>query len=371
MSDVAEERPPPEDEPSAKKKRGAERGLSQADIDGEEKETQEPEPQTSGQFAKADEDTLKKRRIIKVRRKGSSALEPENANALQEAQSAPAASSFNINALKNADVEKKEENAVQSENPKVEEKKVEEKKEEKPAETVDSSTSSAEKTEEKKTENSSERVENSEEKKEEKKDEKGPFGFFSVASPFSFESTSSSPFSAFSAPTNSTFNFATTSTFGSSYSAGSSQSEEGSDNPSDFVPTSSFTPSINLPVSSEPLSTGEEDETNVYTFKLAKLYGLEEGSWKERGEGTLKINEAKDGSYSRVLLRTAGILALKLNSRIFSNMAAEKVGAKQVRFMGTSMEKSGEMAPYLVRFKETSDAVTFVNLIEAQIKKKN
>lgn len=75
-----------------------------------------------------------------------------------------------------------------------------------------------------------------------------------------------------------------------------------------------------------------ESSLTIYQAK-ARLFEMEDSQWKERGVGTVRVNTSNDESYSRILFRADQTLILKLNTRIFREMLAEKASDKQVRFI--------------------------------------
>ncbi|KAF8579940.1 hypothetical protein K439DRAFT_1663031 [Ramaria rubella] len=67
------------------------------------------------------------------------------------------------------------------------------------------------------------------------------------------------------------------------------------------------------------VTTGEEEERTEHQVR-AKLFALEDGLWKERGVGTLKLNVHKKTGRARMVLRTDGVLRLVLNTSLFKGM---------------------------------------------------
>ncbi|XP_041976729.1 ran-binding protein 3 [Aricia agestis] len=74
--------------------------------------------------------------------------------------------------------------------------------------------------------------------------------------------------------------------------------------------------------------TGEEDETNVLQISC-RLFAWEAGSWRERGRGVLRLNDAAGGA--RLVARTAGSLRVVLNTKLWPDMVAERAGTKSLR----------------------------------------
>lgn len=124
--------------------------------------------------------------------------------------------------------------------------------------------------------------------------------------------------------------------------------DEGEENPENESKIE-FKPVVTLP--DEPQSTGEEEDKSVFTQR-AKLYeyfkkeDTNEMEWKEKGVGTLKINEMKDGKH-RVIMRTEGTQRLLLNFAVFKGMTASGSGDKKITFSGA--DKNGKPSNYMVR----------------------
>ncbi|XP_047986464.1 ran-binding protein 3 [Leguminivora glycinivorella] len=79
-------------------------------------------------------------------------------------------------------------------------------------------------------------------------------------------------------------------------------------------------------------TTGEEDEINVLQVSC-RLFAWEAGSWRERGRGVLRLNDADGGS--RLVARVAGSLRVVLNTKIWPDMVAERAGSKSLRITAT------------------------------------
>lgn len=119
--------------------------------------------------------------------------------------------------------------------------------------------------------------------------------------------------------------------------------------------------SLVFPLLCLAVATGEEDERTVHSLR-AKLYtmtkeGSKDGSWKERGTGTLRVLVPKDHRSSssshhhlgrssrpggapssppkaaRLVMRAEGVLRLILNVRLFPGMGVELAQDKFVRFV--------------------------------------
>ncbi|XP_063378944.1 ran-binding protein 3 [Cydia fagiglandana] len=85
-------------------------------------------------------------------------------------------------------------------------------------------------------------------------------------------------------------------------------------------------------------TTGEEDEINVLQLSC-RLFAWEAGSWRERGRGVLRLNDAAAGAdASRLVARVAGSLRVVLNTKIWPDMVAERAGSKSLRITATDAQ---------------------------------
>lgn len=68
-------------------------------------------------------------------------------------------------------------------------------------------------------------------------------------------------------------------------------------------------------------------------------------SYKERGRGTLRLNDRDDES--RLVSRTAGTQRLILNTKVWPGMTAERAGPKSLRL--TAMDIHGDLRIFIVQ----------------------
>ncbi|WOO84749.1 Brefeldin A resistance protein [Vanrija pseudolonga] len=86
--------------------------------------------------------------------------------------------------------------------------------------------------------------------------------------------------------------------------------------------------------------TGEEDEETVFQTRV-KLFSMEteQGAWRERGLGALKLNKRRaDGGGARLVMRADGVLRVILNASLYVGMTCLEDG-KHVR---TTVFEGGE-----------------------------
>ncbi|GBP29007.1 Ran-binding protein 3 [Eumeta japonica] len=84
--------------------------------------------------------------------------------------------------------------------------------------------------------------------------------------------------------------------------------------------------------------TGEEDEVNVLQISC-RLFAWESGSWRERGRGVLRLNDASDGEASRVVARVSGSLRVVLNTKLWPAMFVERAGNKSLRITAADAQQ--------------------------------
>ncbi|XP_001955399.3 ran-binding protein 3 [Drosophila ananassae] len=91
--------------------------------------------------------------------------------------------------------------------------------------------------------------------------------------------------------------------------------------------------------------TGEEDESNIVDVSC-KLFAFVNSNWEERGRGSLRLNDSKNGrGNSRVVFRTSGNLRLLLNTKVWAAMVAERASQKSLRL--TAIDNSGAVKIFL------------------------
>ncbi|GLI65358.1 hypothetical protein VaNZ11_008908 [Volvox africanus] len=115
---------------------------------------------------------------------------------------------------------------------------------------------------------------------------------------------------------------------------GAEEGGEGEEGGEPFEPAEdpSIKPVVQLPAVQKV--TGEENEDTTYA-EQGKLYEYDSvaSKWLERGNGELRLNVSKDGSWSRMLMRQSGNLHLKLNARVTATMPVQRMqGANGVTF---------------------------------------
>uniref|UniRef100_A0A7S1KPS3 RanBD1 domain-containing protein n=1 Tax=Percolomonas cosmopolitus TaxID=63605 RepID=A0A7S1KPS3_9EUKA len=138
-------------------------------------------------------------------------------------------------------------------------------------------------------------------------------------------------------------------------------------------------------LSDKPRETGEEDEKTIVECPV-KLYELVDKEWKERGVGTLKLNE-QDKTNARFIMRTKETHTVKLNARLFPGMPHTKQGDKSLILMlhnaavieekpkegeevkQSEAEQSAKLSQVLLRTKEGSDISKIYDYIETNYKK--
>ncbi|KAH8347221.1 hypothetical protein KR059_006806, partial [Drosophila kikkawai] len=114
--------------------------------------------------------------------------------------------------------------------------------------------------------------------------------------------------------------------------------------------------------------TGEEDEINILDVSC-KLFAFLNSNWEERGRGSLRLNDAKDGrGNSRVVFRTSGNLRLLVNTKVWAAMVAERASQKSLRL--TAIDNSGVVKIFLAMGRPADIAQLIKALSERIAKRK-
>lgn len=131
----------------------------------------------------------------------------------------------------------------------------------------------------------------------------------------------------------------------------------------------------------ENVKTGEEEETNCLNITTARLFKFDKATklYKERGRGTLRMNDKGSGSdfSSRLVFRTAGTQRVALNTQIWGGMSVEKCTPKSIRISAQdSSEGEGDalsVGVFLIQCGQDQANELFKALDGriAQIKQKN
>ena len=114
--------------------------------------------------------------------------------------------------------------------------------------------------------------------------------------------------------------------------------------------------------------TGEEEEECLFSHR-AKLYRFNDGQWKERGVGDIKILRNRVTERSRVVMRRDQILKICCNHLITPEMSLQKnISSEKTRTWKTLSDFAEETAKeeiFSVRFKHVEMAKTFEEVFKA------
>ncbi|KAJ8732580.1 hypothetical protein PYW07_015179 [Mythimna separata] len=93
--------------------------------------------------------------------------------------------------------------------------------------------------------------------------------------------------------------------------------------------------------------TGEEGEINVLQISC-RLFAWEAGSWRERGRGMLRLNDAPGGGggAARLVARVSGSLRVVLNTKLWPDMVVERAGTKSLRI--TAVDSQQQIKLFLI-----------------------
>lgn len=112
-----------------------------------------------------------------------------------------------------------------------------------------------------------------------------------------------------------------------------------------------------LKVEEIEVHTGEEDEETRHQTRGRLFHLSEDGAWKERGTGTLKINVKRHaGQRARLIMRADAVHRVLLNAPLFHGMSVSI--AQDPKFVKIASLESGKVSQYLFKCLGASAAVT-------------
>lgn len=102
------------------------------------------------------------------------------------------------------------------------------------------------------------------------------------------------------------------------------------------------------------IKTGEENEETKFSAR-AKLFEFDVSvkEWRERGVGTIKVNEDQVTGAARMLMRSEGVLRVLLNTPLSRGLQYYSVQDRGVRII---IAVEGKPCQYLVRLRTPEDA---------------
>ncbi|KAH7437788.1 hypothetical protein KP509_05G088800 [Ceratopteris richardii] len=115
------------------------------------------------------------------------------------------------------------------------------------------------------------------------------------------------------------------------------------------------------------LQTGEEEEKMVFNAE-ATMFEFQDGAWKERGKGEVRVNVPlnKTGK-ARLLMRSKGNFRLILNASLFPDMKMTSMDSRGVTFAcaNSAVEERSGLATYALKFKDSLAAGNFRDAVDA------
>lgn len=114
----------------------------------------------------------------------------------------------------------------------------------------------------------------------------------------------------------------------------------------------------NVPSMQEvPVETGEENEKIAFTADSV-LFEFLDGGWKERGKGEVKVNVSTSGNgKARLVMRARGNYRLILNASLYPDMKLTNMEKKGITFACVNCigeGKEGTLSTFALRFKDGS-----------------
>ncbi|GAA5826915.1 hypothetical protein JCM11251_002159 [Rhodosporidiobolus azoricus] len=114
--------------------------------------------------------------------------------------------------------------------------------------------------------------------------------------------------------------------------------------------------------------TGEEEEEVVHQVRC-KVFVMEEGQWKERGTGPLRMNQSRKAAEgeklsARLVMRADATHRLLLNAPLFPEFFIEVSNEKYVRF---TVIEGAEPVSYMLRTGNAAAAETLVQAVRDKV----
>ncbi|KAJ3565708.1 hypothetical protein NP233_g7463 [Leucocoprinus birnbaumii] len=110
-----------------------------------------------------------------------------------------------------------------------------------------------------------------------------------------------------------------------------------------------------LKFTEQEVVTGEEEDRTIHQVR-SKLFSLENGQWKERGTGLLKLNiKYSDKTGARLVMRKDAVYTLLLNITLFHGMACT-LSPQDPRYLRFSAIEDGSTTHYNLRLASAKAA---------------
>ncbi|GAA5972316.1 hypothetical protein JCM11641_002405 [Rhodosporidiobolus odoratus] len=199
-----------------------------------------------------------------------------------------------------------------------------------------------------------------------------PFSAFASTSGFASASKppgASSAFSAFSAASSAFSSVPSTPLKASSKSALDEAKESSASTAAEGTAGTEQEESEKKPVYTEQERfTGEEEEEVLYQVRC-KVFVMEEGQWKERGTGPLRVNQSRradegEKGGARLVMRADATHRLLLNAPLFKEFSIEVSNEKYVRF---TVLQGADPISYMLRTGNPNAAQTLVEAVRDKV----
>lgn len=144
-----------------------------------------------------------------------------------------------------------------------------------------------------------------------------------------------------------------------------SPSKTGDDHIDEYEPNVYFKPVIDLPDLVET-KTGEEEEESMFCEK-ARLFRFDDGQWKERGTGQMKLLRHKETKRARVLMRRDQVLKICANHFLTKDMKLSPMQSSNKAWCWNAQDFSDgeiQVEKLAVRFQNPDIASRFQTTFE-------
>ncbi|KAF9454381.1 hypothetical protein P691DRAFT_656277 [Macrolepiota fuliginosa MF-IS2] len=121
-----------------------------------------------------------------------------------------------------------------------------------------------------------------------------------------------------------------------------------------------------LTLTEQEVITGEEGERTIHQVR-GKLFSLDNGQWRERGTGLMKLNIRRlDGTGARLVMRKEAVYALLLNVTLFPGMLCT-LAPQDPRYLRFSAIENGSTTHYNLRLGSAKAAQDLLTRIISNI----
>ncbi|XP_056844682.1 nuclear pore complex protein NUP50A [Raphanus sativus] len=97
--------------------------------------------------------------------------------------------------------------------------------------------------------------------------------------------------------------------------------------------------------------TGEENENAAFSADSI-MFEYQDGGWRERGKGEVKVNVSSNGGKARLVMRAKGNYRLILNASLYPEMKLASMDKKGITFACVNSEGKDGLSTFALKFKD-------------------